>query len=138
MFTKYVFVVLGIVIVFCSCGGREKNEEVMAKMLNETFVNASKNISLSNFQIYNDFNNKLENPASSEKASYFKHKIDSIRFQSKSICNYIDSIKIVKDIDWVGLNNYLTSSKKIFLSIDEDLRYLFQWLIMMFDYLYYM
>jgi hypothetical protein len=121
MFTKYVFVVFGFVIVFCSCGRRERDAEIMAKMLNETLVNASKNISLSNFQIYNDFNNKLENPASSEKASYFKYRMDSIKVQSKSIYNYIDSIKLLKNVDWMRLNNYLSSSKKVFLSIDNDL-----------------
>jgi hypothetical protein len=121
MFTKYAFVVLGVVIVLCSCGGREKEEEMMAKMLNETLVKAAKNVSSNNYQIYNDFNNKLENPASSEKAHYFKNKMDSIKLQSKNIYNYVDSVKSLKNIDWLSLNKYIDNSKKKFLSIDEDL-----------------
>lgn len=93
----------------------------MAKILNETLVNAAKNVSSNNYQIYNDFNNKLENPASSEKAYYFKHKMDSIELESKNIYNYVDSVKSLKNIDWLSLNKSLNISKKIFLSIDEDL-----------------
>ncbi len=115
------FLIIGFIIVFSSCGRNEKDEEMMAKMLNETLVNSAKNISISNEYVYHDFNYKLENPASSEKASYLKNKIDSIKFQANGICNYIDSIKILKGIDWGSLNKYITESKKIFLSIDEDL-----------------
>jgi hypothetical protein len=110
-----------LLIVFSSCGRKEKNEELMAKMLNETLVNSVNNISSNNEYIYREFNSKIGSPALREKAPYLKHKMDSIKFLSKNICNYIDSIKSLKIVDWESLNNYLNNSKKIFLSIDESL-----------------
>jgi hypothetical protein len=54
------FLIIGFVIVFASCGRRKKDEEIMAKMLNETFVNASKSASLSSDVIYYDFDSKIQ------------------------------------------------------------------------------
>ncbi len=121
MFTKYAFVVLGVAIVLCSCGGREKEEEMMAKMLNETLVNSAKNISSSNEYIYHDFNYKFEFPGSSEKATFFKQKMDAIKFLANRAYNYIDSVRSIKNVDWVSLGKYLSNYKKACLTIDDDI-----------------
>jgi hypothetical protein len=121
MFTKNAFVVLGIVIVFCSCGGRGRDERIMAKMLNETLVNTAKNVSASNEYIYYDFNYKIDNPGFKEKAAFLKNKMDTIKFLANKIYTYLDSIKLLKVVDWMSLNKYLNNSKKVFLSIDDDI-----------------
>jgi hypothetical protein len=115
------FLIIGFVIVFSSCGRKEKDEEMMTKMLNKTLLNAANNVWSKNEGIYNEFKYKLENPASKEKAFYLKNKMDSIKLLSNSICDYINSLKSFKVIDWVSLNEHLNNSKKEFLSLDEDL-----------------
>ncbi len=110
MFTKYAFVVLGVVIVFCSCGG--KDERIVTGMLDSELNSSAKSISLFTQDLYHALESKLENPSTRYKAEYWQPKAVIIKNETENVCKYIDSIKLQEKIDWEILLDKLEYCKE--------------------------
>jgi hypothetical protein len=118
MFTKNVFVVLGFVIVFCSCGAREEEERIVAGILDSELKSSAKSIASFTQDLYHALEAQLENPNSKYKAEYWQPKAMIIKNESENICKYIDSVKLQNKIDWKIVLERLQYCKKRLNGID--------------------
>jgi hypothetical protein len=118
MFTKNAFVVLGILIVFCSCGGRDRDERIVVGMLDSELNSSAKSISHFTQDLYHALESQLENPSSKYKAEFWQPKAIIIKNEAENVCKYIDSIKLQGNIDWKVLLEKLQYCKEKLGGID--------------------
>jgi hypothetical protein len=120
MFTKNAFVVLGIVIVFCSCGGRGKNENILAEVLTDELENATSKIDLGSRDLYNTIEFDMRTSRLRERAIIYNTKAELVKYETESICNFLDSVKEDKKINWSEINKRLAKSEQSFMNVSED------------------
>jgi hypothetical protein len=121
MFTKNAFVVLGIVIVFCSCNNRQSKEDFVVRMLGDELENSNKIITHNTDELRKAFEENLANPMSNEKALFWQPKVIQIEKESKLICENITKQNLSNNIKWEILAKELQTSKAKIRSIDVEL-----------------
>jgi hypothetical protein len=118
MFTKNAFVVLGFVIVFCSCWGKDEQQEI--DVINKTLLQAIISITKNNAELYHKLDEQFCAPATREIASMWHPKAMIVREESKGFCNFLDSAKSTEDINWKNINNKLGIYKNKITEISKE------------------
>jgi hypothetical protein len=121
MFTKNVFVVLGFVIVFCSCGGSER-DELTEKFLGEQLEEANMKISFASKMIGLKLAEEYADTNRYYRTANWQSKSKAYRDESIKICMYIDSLKNKSNIDWDKTMLHLKQCEEKFKSIDLEVK----------------
>ncbi len=121
MFTKYAFVVLGFVIVFSSCGRKERDKEFVVKMLGEELENSYKHISKSTDKIYLMLEQKLYDPNTIERTAVWIPYAKNVQEQFNIIYKNINSLERSKKNDLYYLVKKITEAKKKLLEIAPEI-----------------
>jgi hypothetical protein len=134
MFTKNAFVVLGFVMLFCSCGDKKNGEEVVVEILNKEFINSTMLISNNTLELYKEIESNLHDPISKEKASFWQPKSNKIKYISESVHKYIDSVSHLEKTDWDLVSKNLKIFSKMFMMVDEEIGIVFNEKILKLSY----
>lgn len=108
-------------VCLCSCGTKESKEDIVIRMLGEELENASENIDYSNKIFYNALKDRLSNPESFEKTSFWDQKAIFVKSECSKLYHYIDSIKTKQKIDFQTLGEKLKYTNNLILNSDKDI-----------------
>jgi hypothetical protein len=115
------FFIIGFVIVFCSCGRRERDEEFFVEAFGEQLDNSAEYISKSTDNIYLMLQNSLYDSKTKYKAEFWYPKAKKVQLEFNSIYKNIDSLRDCKQIDIASFIKKVTIIKNNLLQFDPEI-----------------
>ncbi len=119
MCIKHPFVAIFFLVCLCSCGAKESKEDMVIRMLGEELEEANSKINTATKDLYQKLAAKTEDYRLRERALLYSEKAEMVKVETEIICNYLDSIRALKNIDWDETNNRLKKTKEIFILVDN-------------------
>ncbi len=107
-------------VCLCSCGAKESKEDMVIRMLGEELEEANSKINTATKDLYQKLAAKTEDYKLRERALLYSEKAEMVKVETEIICNYLDSISALKNIDWDETNIRLRKCKEKYIIADNE------------------
>ena len=126
--TTGYFLLFAMILLFISCSNKTSVDQKIIKSLDESLSNSTEIINLSSSQIIMSLQNKLADPATSERAIYWYPRAQQISAYTSDVNNYLKNLKRKKhltNIEAKELFDRLRQYKQNVLAVDSSIRFEF-------------